>query len=177
MGFFDYAQARKIYRNDKIMTQVIDGLEDMDQYHLLRSSSVNKAPFNLPDTAEEIKTWLAVCDGGLLFSTTLLGCDDYDEELEISFSALQEWNTKQKHELLGLPNGYLIIAILNYGDPICISPSDSRIYLWDMSEMAFTTVWESFTDFLADEYNTAIQMVEDDALEPVPLKTEEQDGE
>lgn len=43
--------------------------------------------------------------------------------------------------------------------------------------MTFTTVWESFTDFLADEYNTAVQMVEDDALEPVPLKMEEQDGE
>lgn len=177
MSFFDYARARNKYRNNKIMVQVIDGLEDMDQYHLLRSTSVNKPPFSLPNTAEEIKKWLDVCDGGLLFSTTLLGYDDYDKELEISFSTLQEWNTKQKHELLGLPDGYLIIAILNYGDPICISPSDSRIYLWDMSEMAFTTVWESFTDFLADEYNTAVQMVEDDALEPVPMKTEEQDGE
>ena len=76
MGFFDYTQARKIYRNDKTMLQVIDALEDMDQYHLLRRSSINKVSFELPDTAVEIKTWLAVCDGGLLFSTTLLGCDD-----------------------------------------------------------------------------------------------------
>lgn len=176
MGFFNYAQARTIYKDNKIMALVINGLEDMDQYHLLRSPSVNSSIFELPDTAEEFKKWLSVCDGGLLFSTTLLGLDEYDEELEISFSTLSEWNTKQKHELLGLPEGYLVIALLNYGDPICLSPSDSKVYLWDSSEMAFTTVWDSFADFLADEYNTAIQMVEDDALEPVPMKMEEQDG-
>ena len=177
MGLLDYKKARERYINDKFMSQIIACLEDMDQYHLLRSSSANSIPFKLPDTAEEFKTWLSVCDGGLLFSTMLLGVDDYDEELDISFSTLQEWNTKQKRELLGLPEGYFIIALLNYGDPICLSSSDSKVYLWDSSEMAFTTVWDSFADFLADEYNTAVQMVEDDALEPVPLKMEEQDGE
>lgn len=176
MGLLDYKKARERYKNDKFMSQIIACLEDMDQYHLLRSPSTNSIPFKFPDTAEEFKHWLSVCDGGLLFSTALLGLDEYDEELEISFSTLQEWNTKQKHELLGLPEGYLVIALLNYGDPICLSSSDSKVYLWDSSEMAFTTVWDSFADFLADEYNTALQMVEDDALEPVPMKMEEQDG-
>lgn len=177
MGLLDYKTVRERYKNDKFMSQIIACLEDMDQYHLLRSPSVNSSIFELPDTAEEFKKWLSVCDGGLLFSTTLLGVDEYDEELEISFSTLSEWNTKQKHEVLGLPEGYLVIALLNYGDPICLSPSDSKVYLWDSSEMAFTTVWDSFADFLADEYNTALQMVEDDALEPVPMKMEEQDGQ
>lgn len=176
MGFLNYIQARKTYRDNKIMSLVIDGLEDMDQYHLLRSPSVNSSIIKLPDTAEEFKNWLRVCDGGLLFSTTLLGVDNFDKELEISFSTLREWNTKQKHELLGLPEGYLVIALLNYGDPICLSLSDSKVYLWDLSEMAFTTVWDSFANFLADEYNTAVQMVEDEALEPVPMKMEGQDG-
>lgn len=177
MGFLNYVQARKTYKDNKIMALVIDGLEDMDQYHLLRSPSVNSIPFKLPDTAEEFKNWLRVCDGGLLFSSTLLGLDEYDVELDISFSTLRKWNLKQKHELLGLPEGYLVIAILNYGNHICLSTSDSKVYLWDSSEMAFTTVCDSFADFLADEYNTAIQMVEDDALEPVPMKMEEQDGQ
>lgn len=177
MGLLDYKKARERYKNDKFMSQIITCLEDMDQYHLLRSPSVNSSILELPDTAEEFKKWLSVCDGGLLFSTTLLGLDEYDAELEISFSTLGEWNTKQKHELLGLPKGYLVIALLNYGDPICLSSSDSKVYLWDSSEMAFTTVWDSFADFLADEYNTALQMVEDDALEPVPKKMEEQDGQ
>lgn len=177
MGFLNYVQARKTYSDDKIMSLVIDCLEDMDRYHLLRSPSVNSSHLKLPDTAGEFKHWLSVCDGGLLFSTTLLGIDHYDKELELSFSTLREWNTKQKHELLGLPEGYLVIALLNYGNPICLSASDSKVYLWDSSEMAFTTVWDSFADFLADEYNTATQMVADDTLEPVPMKMEEQDGQ
>lgn len=177
MGFLNYTQARKKYSGNKIMSLVIDSLEDMDQYQLLRSPCVKGCTFKLPNTAQELKTWLSVCDGGLLFSTTLLGLDSYDEELDVSFSTLQEWNTRQKHNLLCLPEGYLVIALLNYGDPICLSSSDSKIYLWDTSEMAFTTVWDSFADFLADEYNTAVQMLEDDALEPVPLKMEKQDGE
>lgn len=175
MGCFNYKQARKTYKSDKKMSLIIDGLEDVDQYHLLRNASTSKSRvIMLPESAEEFDTWLSVCDGGLLFSTTLLGFDDYDRELKIPFSTLQEWNNKRKHELLGLPEGYYIIALLNYGDPVCLSPLDSRIYLWDISEMAFTTIWESFADFLAEEYTTAIQMMKDEALEPVPIKMEKQ---
>lgn len=177
MGFFDYAQARKAYENNRLMCSIIDGLEEMDQYHLLRGPSKGKSSVcNLPDTAKEYKAWLSICDGGLLFSTTLLGLDEYEEEMNLSFSTLQEWNSRKKSDLLGLPEGYLIIALLNYGDPVCLSLLDSRIYLWDTMEMDFTTIWESFADFLADEYNTAVQMVEDNALKPVPLKMEKQDG-
>lgn len=174
MGLFNYTKARKKYEDNKIISLVIDDLKDMDQYHLLRDSAVGISTFELPDTVDEFKTWLSVCDGGLLFSTTLLGLDDYDEELDISFSTLSEWNTEQKHELLGLPDGYLVIALLNYGDPVCISLFDNKIYLWDTSEMVFSTIWDSFADFLADECNTALQMIEDEALEPVPMKVEGQ---
>lgn len=137
-------QARKLYENNEIMSSVIDGLEDMDHYHLLRNSSVRSSTFEFPNTADEFKTWLSVCYGGVLFSTALLGIDGYDRKLDISFSTLQESNTKQKHELLRLPEGYLVIALLNYGDPICLSLLDHKIYLWDTSDMAFTTVWDSF---------------------------------
>lgn len=179
MGYFDYKIARKRYINNKFMSLIIDCLEDMDQYHLLRDVGVSRGGFcELPDSAEEYKTWLSICDGGLLFSTTLLGVSSYDEELELSFSTLQEYNTKEKYSLYHLPDGYFIVAILNYGAPVCLSTSDERIYLWDTQENKFTTIWDSFADFLADEYNTAVQMIEDDALEPVPMKSaEEQDGE
>lgn len=178
MGFFNYKHAREIYENDRFMAQIIDGLEDMDQFHLLRDAGDLRNIFgNIPDSAAEYKRWLTVCNGGLLFSTTLLSTNEYDQELDLSFSTLQEWNASRKNEFLGLPEEYFIIALLNYGDPVCLSSSDSRIYLWDTTEMTFTTVWESFADFLADEYNTAVQMVEDNALDFVPIKTEERNGE
>lgn len=176
MGFFNYKQARERYESDKFMSQIIDGLENMDQFHLLRdASNLGSAVGTIPDSATEYKKWLTVCDGGLLFSTTLLSTEEYDKQLDLSFSTLNEWNNSQKRKLLGLPEGYLVIALLNYGDPVCLSSLDSKVCLWDTTEMAFTTIWDSFADFLADEYNTAVQMVDDEALEPVPMKAVEQD--
>lgn len=176
MGLFDYDVARRQFNNDSLITQIINCLEDEDCYHLLRCGNENaEIPFQTPN--EEYKQWLFVCDGGLLFSTTLLGITDYDEKLDLSFSTLQEYNTQKQKRLYGLPKGFHVIAVLNYGDPICVSDSDSKVYLWDTQENEFATVWESFADFLADEYNTAIQMIQEGALEPVPMKvTEEQDG-
>ena len=178
MGFFNYQTARELYFNSPFMLDIVNRLKEMDCYHLLRDSDI---PAGLECKAssinEDYKKWLSVCDGGLLFSTTLLSISAYDEELDLSFSTLQEFNSQEKRKHYKLPDGYTVIALLNYGDPICVSESDSKIHLWDTQEYEFTTIWNSFADFLADEYNTAIQMIEDNALEPVPMKhTEEQDG-
>lgn len=176
MGHLNYEAAKRNYKTDSFMIQIIDCLQEMDCYHLLRS---DEQKYDLPflTVNDDYKKWLSVCDGGLLFSTTLLSLSAYDEELDLSFSTLQEFNTQEKWKYYKLPAGYAVIALLNYGDPICVSESDSKIYLWDTQENEFTTIWDSFADFLADEYNTAAQMIEDGALEPVPMKlTEEQDG-
>ena len=178
MGFFDYKEAKELYRDNKRMLKIINCLEDLDQYHLLRNMEGQGDYYKrIPAPVEEYKTWLTVCDGGLLFSTTLLSVEGSDLEMDLSFSTLQEWNTMQKHKTFRLPRGYFIIALLNYGDPICLSSSDSRVYHWDTEEKTFVTVWDSFADFLADECNTAVQMIEDDALDPIPMKMGVQDGQ
>lgn len=181
MGIFNYQEAYEMYKDDKFMLEILNCYTELDTYHLLRSCAHNNTDnfsFPLPCLANDYKKWLSVCDGGLLFSTILLSITEYDDELDLSFSTIQEMNSAEKRKLLNLPNGYMIIAVLNYGDPVCISGSDSKIYLWDTTESVFSTVWDSFTDFLADEYNTAIQMIEDNALEPVPLKVlEKQNGQ
>lgn len=179
MGFLNYVKATELYKDDEFMTDLINRFEKMDQYHLLRDAgNIELVKEIIPESSVECRKWFSVCDGGLLFSTTLLGVSSYDEELDLSFSTLQEYNTQEKHRLYQLPEEYVIIAILNYGAPVCISISDTRIYLWDTQENDFTTIWDSFPDFLADEHNIAAQMIEDNALEPVPMKAEEeQDGE
>lgn len=179
MSFFNYQKATEIYKDNPFMLEIINCLEEMELYHLLRDGDgADEFEYLRLAPTTDYEKWLSVCNGGLLFSTTLLSCTAYDEDMDISFSTLQEWNTVQKRNLLHLPKGFTIIALLNYGDPICLSETDSKVYLWDTAENAFTTVWDSFADFLADEYNTAVQMVEDDALEPIPLKvSEEQDGQ
>ncbi len=178
MGLIKYDLAKNIYKDDAFMSEIIERFADMDEYHLLRDTgNVNLVKEKLPGLSLEYQKWLSVCDGGLLFSTTLLGTKEYDEELDLYFSTIQEFQARDKRLFFQLPHGYIIIALLNYGDPVCLSEYDSRVYLWDTQEEEFSTVWDSFADFLADEYNIAVKMLNEDALEPVPLKVmEEQDG-
>lgn len=173
MGFFNYQQATELYKNDSFMIEIINSLEKVDQYHLLRNRKyvdLRNLENLLPFITNDYRKWISLCDGGLLFSTTLLSTTEYDEELEISFATIQEINTDENLKYFGLPKGYMVIALLNYGDPICLSEKDSKVYLWDNIEKTFSVVWDTFSDFLADEYNTAVQMIEDDALEAIPLK-------
>lgn len=173
MGFIDYQMARSEFKDDKFMLQIIDCLKDDDSFHLLRNGAEDaNLPFDTPN--EQYKNWMTVCDGGLLFSTTLLSLNEYDEMLDLSFSTLDEYNTQERRSSYELPSDYRIIAILNYGDPICVSQLDSRVYLWDSQERKTSTVWETFADFLADEYNIAAQMIEEEVLEPIPMKSGEE---
>jgi len=176
MAYFDYDIAKRCYKGESFMLQIIDCLNEYDSYHLLRGSTPNmKRPISISN--KEYMRWLSVCDGGLLFSTTLLSTSEYDGQLDLPFSTLQDYNSPMQKKIYSLPEGYTVIAILNYGDPICVSDFDSKIYLWDTQNNIFSTIWDSFADFLADEYNTAAQMIEEDVLKPVPMKiAEEQDG-
>lgn len=173
MGLFNYQQAMELYKDDRFMIEIIDSLEKVDQYHLLRSRNCvdsKNLEYLFPLIKNDYKKWISLCDGGLLFSTTLLSITEYDEELALSFTTIQEINTDENLKCFGLPKGYLVIALLNYGDLVCLSEKDSKVYLWDNIEKTFSVVWDTFSDFLADEYNTAVQMIEDDALEAIPLK-------
>ena len=179
MSFFNYQKATEIYLDNPFMLEIISCLKEMELYHLLRDGD-GAAEFKTLclASATDYEKWLSVCNGGLLFSTTLLSCTAYDEEIDESFSTIQEWNTVQKHNLLHLPKEFTIIALLNCGNPVCLSETDSKIYLWNRAENMFTTIWDNLADFLANEYITAVAMVEDNALEPIPLKlSEEQDGQ
>ena len=95
----------------------------------------------------------------------------FDDELKLNFADLVSVNNKSSYNKYGLPRGYFIIALMNYGDPVCLSYGDKKIYLWNSDERVFETVWETFADFLADEYNTAVQMIDDGILQPVPMKS------
>ena len=176
MGLFNYKEAYDKYSNDERMQEIIECYKDLDEYHLLRNgsrASADNIKKYLPDSADDYKKWVEICDGGLLFSTTLLGGTGCDNELELEFSTIEEANAPENIKEYALPEGYVIIAVYNYGALVCLSDKDSKVHLWEPEEEKFTTVWESFADYLADEYNTAVSMIEDNALMPVPLKCAE----
>lgn len=178
MGYFNYSKATSKFKNNELVLETIKRLKDFDEFHCLRDSNlliagniskiVNKAP-------EEYIKWMSVCNGGLLFDTTLLSIDGQDTQIGAEFSTLEEYNTSLRIQGFMLPSGYSVIAIRSYGDPICISKADERIYLWDCEQEEFTDIWDTFYDFLADEVDTALELIANEDLEPIPLKVKESD--
>ena len=176
MSFFNYKKAAGLYSSDSFMMNILSCYQDMDEYHLLRDAdSLNEINMDirLPRSADAYRKWLQVCDGGLLFSTTLLSRSAYDVELDISFPSLAEVNKPENYATYGLPDGYFIIALFNYGAPVCLSENDEKVYLWNLEECYFETIWDTLADYLADEYNTAVRMLEDGVLKPIPIKIKE----
>ena len=176
MGFFNYVKAASKFKDNEYVLETIKRLKDFDEFHCLRDSSlllagrinqiIGKAP-------EEYIKWMSVCNGGMLFDTTLLSIDSQDAQLGIEFSSLEEYNDFSGMQEFMLPSGYSVIAIRGYWDPICISKTDARIYLWDCEQGDFTDIWDTFYDFLADEVDTALELIANKDLEPMhmPLKS------
>jgi hypothetical protein len=173
MGFFDYEKARVKYRENAFVLETIDRLEDFDEFHCLRNSSLLvgcKAAKLLPYPNQQYITWASVCDGGMLFDTTLLSVVADDPEMDIEFSTLSEYNNEEQYEEFGLPKGFFCIGIRSYGDPICLSDHDEKVYLWDCEKQEIDTIWETFFDFLADEVDSSIELIAKEVLEPIPIK-------
>lgn len=173
MAVLSYRRARNRYKDDGDMLETLHRMEEFDEFHLLRSGNIStgervkKLTEKVPD---QVVSWYSVCDGGLLFDTALLSLDGHDKDLDVDFDTFGDYNTEELYGMMGLPEGYYIIAVRSYGDPICISQEDGRIYLWDREEQEFDTIWECFNDFLGDETDTAIELIAEDSLEPIPLK-------
>lgn len=176
MGFFNYKKAVSKFRNNEFVLDTISRLKEFDEFHCLRDSNLLLAGniVNIfPKAPEEYIKWMSICNGGFLFDTTLLCMTEMDEQIGVEFSGLKEYNTRESYEDYALPVGYAVIAVRSYGDPICISEADNRIYLWDCEENAFTEIWKDFYNFLADEVDTALELIANEDLEPIPFKVKE----
>lgn len=179
MSFFDYKKAKEIYKDNDVMMEVIGVLEEFDTFHCLRDSNRDAVEVvkSLPCSSNvDYLKWMSLCDGGYLFDTLLLSTVSEDDVIDsdVEFSTLDELNNPDVYGDFTLPEGYYIIAMRSYGDPICLSDSDDSVYLYDTEAQEFTTVWDSFADFLADEINEALDLIENGDLMPFPLKEDEE---
>lgn len=171
MGYVEYNKLNKVYKNDPFMLEVIAGIQQLDKFHLLRNCDRPSMDLmDLPASMKEYVKWMKCCDGGYLFSTTLLSFDGYDQNMNLEFNTFEAVNSKENYSSFGLPDGFYIIALFNYGDPVCMTSKDEKVRLWGAEEGEFITIWESFADYLGDELNTAIDMINNGSLYPIPLK-------
>ncbi|MNN11588.1 SMI1 / KNR4 family protein [compost metagenome] len=65
----------------------------------------------------------------------------------------------------GMPDTYLIIADLNYGDTICIDLEtsngyDAKIIQWDRENHTVSRSWDSFVEWLMDALDEGAMLVD-----------------
>ena len=181
MGFMDLKLAAETYTKEPMKTN-IKCLLDFDEFHCLLAGNekiaahIRKEYAGLP---AEYMEWLSLCDGGILFDTVMLSSKQHDDDLDLDFDTYDELNSQESKSAYDLPEGYVIFAILSYGDPVCFSEDekDEKIYLWDAENKEFSDIWNSFADWFTEEIDDAVQLIAEEVLDPMGIKLNVDDDE
>lgn len=174
MSLLNVSENRNCFTDEK-MIESLKRLEDFEIYHCLLKGSLSssiKAASCLEYAPQNFLTWAKVCDGGLLFDTVLLSSKNHDADLDLDFDSFEDCNSQAFRDDTNLENRFSVFAIRSYGDPLCFDKvaKDGKVYLWNREDKCVDAVWDSFEDWLADEIDSAIQLIAEDALEPLEIK-------
>jgi len=181
MGFVNLDRLTEKYTSG-FMQENVENLVEFDVYHCLRAGSVAtsmKVQELYDAVPKQFLGWLTICDGGLLFDTVMASVKGYDAELDLEFDTFEELNTEEARAAWNLPEGYVVFAVRNYGDPICFHAvkGDEKIYLWNAEEQDFDDIWNTFEDWITEEIDDAIEFIADDVIEPLGIKLGGEDDE
>ena len=98
-------------------------------------------------------------NGGEIFipGTKIFGITD-EEEYSVKFN-----NGKKTRSNFNIPNNYLIIAQLNFGDFICIDLNyPNRIIQWDHEEDVEFDEWNSLEEWLSEQIRDYMNNLEEE---------------
>jgi len=172
----NYEKMREEFKNNQMMLDNIEYLKEFEVFHYLLTGNEKTQKdicdkYNIKN--EELKKWLKYCDGGLLFDTVLLSIQAKDVEQDLEFDSYEDYNKDKK--MYGLDDKYCIIGFRSYGDIICVNTEedDKQVYLLNLETGEFDDIWCTFTDWITEEIDTSIQLIADNALEPIQSKIEE----
>lgn len=165
-----------------LMKDNVENLVEFDCYHCLIAGGMSaaiKVQSILGDVPKQFLDWLKICDGGLLFDTVMLSTKAHDADLDLDFDTYEELNSDEAKENLNLPEGYAVFAFRSYGDPICfnIKEKDGKVYLWNVENGDFDDIWNTFADWITEEIDDAVELIAEDALEPLGVKIGGEDDE
>ena len=181
MGILDHQLLLRSFTSD-VMKENVERLEIFNIYHCLRKSSFSsaiKAQEKLGKIPSSFLEWMKYCDGGLLFDTVMLSTKEHDTTLDLDFDTYEELNSDEAKENFALPEGFVVFAFRNYGDPLCFNTkeNDGKVYLWNVENKEFDDIWDSFEDWMTEEIDDAIKLIAEDALEPLGVKIGGEDDE
>ena len=118
------------------------------------------------------KEFLQVCNGGEIFIPGTVLAQVYQismGEMRKGESYLNE-SFKPERRWPQIPNTYLIIADLNYGDVVCMDLNksngiDAEIVQWDHETGKVSRKWNGFVDWLMSEMDEGAQLVGYDGMD------------
>ncbi|MDR1193842.1 MAG: SMI1/KNR4 family protein [Peptococcaceae bacterium] len=120
---------------------------------------------------KQYKNFLRLHNGGELFRPGVVLAAIYNGKTgdkKIGVPYLDE-SLSRHRRLPGMPNNLLIIADMNYGDPICIalnhSDDESKVVQWSIEDGNISREWDSFTEWLSNTIEEGSMLVSYDGSE------------
>lgn len=161
------------------LEEACDRLGRFELYHLLFKPTMTDKLHTAEQFAfapKDYLKWTQLCAGGSLQICELFGVRGEDRETGLKYGRYDAG--QREAEKAGLPAGYHVFAEANFGDYYCFrEPSDGTrddcVYQWGLHEGEVVLVWDSFSDWLAEQVNMWVEMIADDELDPIGYKMED----
>ena len=181
MGFMNLKEAAAKYVSEPMRSNMAQ-LINFDVYHCLLAGSLDtslEVQEEYPGFPQEYIEWVQICDGGLLFDTTLLSTRNYDGKLKLRFETYDEYNDSETYLAYGIPEGYEVFGFYGYGPLLCfnVQKKDGKVYVWDYEFGKFSEEWSTFGEWMADAIANGIRLIEDGVFDPLGIKVSRGDSD
>jgi len=157
------------------MNENVRLLNEFDLFHCLLAGNTERADAvkrRVADLPMDFLSWLEVCDGGMLFDTSMLTTKSPDPELNLDFYTYRDFFNAKLRQNINLSQNWFIFAVAVHDDVFFfdMEKKDGQVYQWDVEENTIYAYWSTFEDWLSDQINEAVGMIADGLLNPMNIK-------
>ena len=116
----------------------------------------------------QLKEWLSLFDGGLLFTTSMFSSREIEYGKFNALITFEEANSIDYKNSNGIHDSLVCFAATNYGNYFCYVPEENSecVYEWDPEEDALTLKWNTFAEWLNEQIDFAVTLIEEKLLDP-----------
>jgi len=159
------------------MAENMQRLQELDVFHCLLAGNVDRANAvqqRVADLPEDFIKWLQVCDGGMLFDTTMLTTKSLDTELDLDFDTYSVYYDADLRAGLTISDDWFIFAIAVHSDLFFfdLGKKNGQVHQWDVEEQYIYKTWPTFEDWLTYQIDEAVELIADDEIRPLGVKLE-----
>lgn len=154
---------------DSQLKIVLKRLLPLSKYFCLLNGDISSYVKIFENTGEmpfQLKEWLKIFDGGLLFSVSMFSTQKTKEGVFASLLSFDEINSQHFKTENDIPNNVQCFGMTNYGNYYCFVSDEKSdcIYEWDSEKHALVSRWENFAKWLEEQITIAEQDIKDGLL-------------